>query len=73
MRELPNKGESAIDPVLVGEHGILGRSGCPVAQPCPSLPREPDPVTLRARWRHIPDLDPAALRQDIDQVIDPSL
>lgn len=36
--------------------------------------REPlDPATLLQRWRHLPQVDPDALRHDIDRIIDQSL
>ncbi len=73
IRELRNKGGVVIDRVLAGEHLTVTRSGRPVAQLRPLPRRGPDPATLLDRWRHLPHLDPAALRHDIDQIIDPSL
>lgn len=35
--------------------------------------RPVDTESLRARWEKLPPVDPAALRRDIDTVIDPSL
>ena len=32
-----------------------------------------DAATLLERWRHLPPVDPEALRRDIDRIIDPSL
>ena len=73
IRELRNKGGVVIDRVLAGEHLTVTRSGRPVAQLRP-LPRKGlDPATLLDRWRHLPHLDPASLRHDIDRIIDPSL
>ena len=73
IRELRNKGGVVIDRVLAGEHLTVTRSGRPVAQLRPLPRRGPDPATLLDRWRHLPHLDPASLRHDIDQIIDPSL
>ncbi len=73
IRELRNKGGVVIDRVLAGEHLTVTRSGRPVAQLRPLPRRGPDPATLLDRWRHLPHLDPAALRHDIDRIIDPSL
>ncbi len=73
IRELRNKGGVVIDRVLAGEHLTVTRSGRPVAQLRPLPRRGPDPATLLDRWRHLPHLDPASLRHDIDRIIDPSL
>lgn len=48
-------------------------SGRPVASLHPLPRRGSDPATLLEHWRHLPHLDPTALRQDIDHTIDPSL
>lgn len=73
IRDLRNKGGVIIDRVLAGERLTVTRSGRPVASLHPLPRRGPDPATLLDRWRHLPHLDPTALRQDIDQAIDPSL
>ena len=73
IRDLRNKGGAIIDRVMAGERVTVTRSGRPVASLRP-LPRTgPDPATLLERWRHLPHIDPTALRQDIDQTINPSL
>ncbi|HEY1119318.1 MAG TPA: hypothetical protein VGE43_16510 [Acidimicrobiales bacterium] len=52
---------------------IITRSGKPVAELSP-IRREPVPLDeLRKRWARLPDVDPAALRNDIDAVIDAGL
>lgn len=73
MRDLRNKGGAIIDRVLAGERITVTRSGHPVASLRPLPRRGPDPATLLERRRHLPHIDPTALRQDIDQTIDPSL
>ena len=73
IRELRNNGREIIDRVQAGDSFVVTRSGRPVAE-LKRLPRwGPDPETLLNRWRHLSCVDPAALRRDIDQVIDSSL
>ena len=73
IRELRNHGREIIDRVQAGDSFVVTRSGRPVAE-LKRLPRwGPDPETLLNRWRRLPAVDPAALRRDIDQIIDPSL
>jgi antitoxin (DNA-binding transcriptional repressor) of toxin-antitoxin stability system len=56
-----------------GERLTITRAGKPVAQ-LVALPRSPAPLgELRGRWAKLPPVDPAALRHDIDDVLDPSL
>lgn len=73
IRDLRNHGGDVIDRVLAGEHLTVTRSGRPVAELRPVPRRSPDPATLLARWRHLPHVDPDAVRRDIDAVLDPSL
>jgi prevent-host-death family protein len=73
IRELRNNGGDVIDRVLGGERLVVTRSGRPVAELRPLTRRAPEPATLLDRWRHIPHVDPEALRRDIDRIIDPSL
>ncbi len=73
VRELRNHGGRVIDRVQTGERLTITRDGHPVAELGP-LPRQGlDPVTLLARWRNLPTVDPQQLRHDIDQVIDPAI
>ena len=73
IRELRNHGGAVIDRVQAGERLIVSRDGQPVAELRP-LPRKPlDAATLLERWRHVPPMDPEALRRDIDSIIDQSL
>lgn len=73
IRELRNQGGDVIDRVQKGERIIVTRSGRPVAELQPLRCKGPDPATLLDRWRHLPPVDPDRMRQDIDEVIDPSL
>jgi prevent-host-death family protein len=73
IRDLRNHGAEVMDRVLSGESLTVTRAGRPVAELRP-LPRPGlDAVSLLARWKHLPVVDPERLRRDIDEVIDPSL
>ncbi|MGH8897659.1 MAG: type II toxin-antitoxin system Phd/YefM family antitoxin [Egibacteraceae bacterium] len=73
IRELRNHGGEVVERVVGGETLTVTRAGVPVAQlrpvPRPSLSAS----TLLANRRRLPHVDPAALRADIDAIIDPSL
>ena len=73
IRELRNRGGDVIDRVMAGESLTVTRSGRPVAELRP-LPKPPlDSATILSRRKFLPKMDPDALRQDLDRVIDPSL
>lgn len=73
IRELRNDGGRVLERVARGETLTITRDGHPVAELRP-LPRRPlAAAQLRARWRRLPVLDPAALKRDIDAVVDASL
>ncbi|MCY4199661.1 MAG: type II toxin-antitoxin system prevent-host-death family antitoxin [Gammaproteobacteria bacterium] len=73
IRDLRNRGAAVIDRVLAGECLKVTRSGRPVAELRP-LPRRPiSAAVFLARVRNLPRVDPDALRNDIDAVIDPRL
>jgi prevent-host-death family protein len=73
VRELRNSGGEVLRRVERGERFVVTRDGFPVAElrplPRPSVSR----TELVRRRRHFPQVDPTALRADIDRVIDPSL
>lgn len=73
IRELRNAGGKIVDRVLAGESLIVTRSGRPVAElrPVPAAGLSAEEV-LR-RWRDLPAIDPRALRDDLDALIDPAL
>jgi prevent-host-death family protein len=73
IRDLRNHGGDVVDRAAKGEHLTITRSGRPVAELRP-LGREPVPLdVLIARRRHLPQIDPARLREDLDQILDSSL
>jgi prevent-host-death family protein len=73
IRELRNHGGDVIDRVQRGERLIVTRSGKPVAELRP-LSRPPlSAEELVRRWSRLPQIDPARLRREIDELIDPSL
>lgn len=73
IRDLRNHGGEVIDRVVAGECLTVTRSGRPVAELRPLTRPGIDAATLLERWRNLPNVDPAAFRRDIDEVIDASL
>ncbi len=73
VRELRNKGGEVLDRVMRGDTVIVTRDGHEVAELRPLPLRAVDASTLLARWRHVPNVDPVALRRDIDSFLDASL
>lgn len=73
VRDLRNSGGEVVDRVQAGERLTITRDGRPVAQ-LVALPRQPmsldDIIRRRAK---LPDVEPVALRRDIDALIDPGL
>ena len=73
IRDLRNHGGSVVDRVERGETVIVTRDGVQVAELRP-LPRPRlNAAALLARWRAVPLVDAAAMRADIDSVLDPEL
>jgi len=73
IRDLRNHGGEVVERARRGERLTITRDGTPVAQ-LVALPPSPAPLDeLRRRWARLPHVDPAALRRDIDDVIDPAL
>jgi prevent-host-death family protein len=73
VRDLRNHGGDILERVAGGEAMIVTRDGRPIAELRP-LPRRPLPAALLLqRWRGVPAGDPARLRADIDEVLDPTL
>jgi len=73
VRELRNHGGEVLDRVERGETLTVTRAGVPVGELRP-LPRPRlTATTLLARWRSLPRVDAAALRADVDAVLDPTL
>lgn len=73
IRELRNRGGDVVERVLGGESLVVTRAGVPVAELRPVRPAGLDVVTLLARWRTLPPVDPECLRADLDRIIDASL
>jgi len=73
IRDLRNHGGEVVERVSRGEQVTITRAGKAVAElrPLPSPPLSS--ATLVARWARLPDLDPATLREDIDEALDPHL
>ncbi len=73
VRDLRNHGGEILDRVAGGEVLTVTRDGRPIAELHP-LPRRSLPAALLLeRWHRLPAVDPAALRADIDAVLDPTL
>jgi prevent-host-death family protein len=73
VRDLRNHGGDVIDRVERGETVIVTRAGVPVGELRP-LPRPRlSARSLLTRWRSVPVVDAAALRADVDAVLDPGL
>ena len=73
IRELRNQGGEVVDRVAAGEEIVITRAGRPVAALHPLPAATLTAEALVARWRTLPAGDPAALRRDLDAVLDPSL
>lgn len=56
-----------------GEHLLVTRDGRPVAELFPVRSGGVAAEVLVARWRHVPAIDVAGLRADLDTVLDTSL
>ncbi len=73
IRDLRNHGGEVVERAERGERLTITRAGKPVAQ-LVALPRSAAPLDeLRRRWAKLPDVDPAALRRDIDDILDSEL
>lgn len=73
IRDLRNQGGDVVDRAARGEPVTITRAGRPVATLEPVAPTPLTGAALLRRWRGLSPGDPAALRRDIDAVIDPSL
>ena len=73
IRDLRNQGGEVVERAQRGERLTITRSGKPVAE-LSAIRRRAVPLDeLRRRWALLPEVDPAALREDIDAVIDAEL
>ena len=73
MRELRNHGGEILNRVQRGEHLTVTRDGVEIAELTPVLQPPQQVSVLINRRRLIPRVDPAALRADIDALIDQSI
>lgn len=73
VREPRNHGGEVISRVALGEAIVITRDGAEVAELRPLQRRSPSTAELIARRASLPAVDVAALRSDIDAVIDPAL
>jgi prevent-host-death family protein len=73
IRELRNHGGDVVDRAARGEEITITRAGRAVAElravSHPPLSAE----TLLSRWHLLPHVNPAAVRRDIDELLDASL
>lgn len=73
IRELRNQGGDVVDRAVRGEQITITRAGRAVAElravSQPALSAE----TLLRRWRLLPQVNPVALRKDVDELLDASL
>ncbi len=72
IRELRNQGGEIVDRAARGERITVTRSGHPVAELRPLRPALSAEALVR-RWRALPKVDPAGLREDLDRLLDSSL
>jgi prevent-host-death family protein len=70
IRDLRNKGGDVVDRAARGEAVTITRAGKPVAELRPVSRQPLAAQTLLVRWRSLPTVDPAALRRDVDEVLD---
>ncbi|HEX6455928.1 MAG TPA: type II toxin-antitoxin system prevent-host-death family antitoxin [Solirubrobacterales bacterium] len=72
IRDLRNHGGDVVDRASRGEKITITRAGTPVAQLQALRPPLSADVLLD-RWRRLPAVDPARLREDVDRLLDASL
>lgn len=71
IRDLRNHGGEVVDRAMRGEQITITRAGAEVAELRALRP----PLSAEAlldSWRRLPPVDPAALRADIDELLDSS-
>jgi len=73
IRALRHKGGEVVDPAARGEPITITRAGKPVAELRPVPPTALAANALLERWRHLPAVDPVALRHDIDELLDSAM
>jgi len=73
IRELRNHGGNVVDRATRGEEITITRGGKPVAELRATARPTLSAATLLSRWRRVPRVDPAALRADLDALLDAEL
>jgi prevent-host-death family protein len=73
VRDLRNHGGRVLQRVANGETLTVTMDGQPIAELRPVTGRGLAAATLLQRWRHLPALDAARLRADLDRVLDSTL
>jgi prevent-host-death family protein len=73
IRDLRNHGGEVVDRVEHGETVQVTRDGRGVAELRPLEKPRLNLSALLSRFRDLPPMDPAALRRDIDEVLDSSI
>lgn len=73
VRDLRNRGGEVLGRVQRGESLTVTSDGTPIAELRPLPRRSRSAVELVARRRSLPPVDPNALRDDVDAVLDQSL
>lgn len=73
VRELRNHGARVLDRVARGETLTVTRDGRPVAELRPLARRPLEAAELLRRWRKLPAVNAAKLREDLDRLLDASL
>jgi prevent-host-death family protein len=71
VRDLRNHGGDVLDRVVAGERVVVTRDGRPVAELTAVRAARLGRAALLARWRHLPRVDAATLRRDLDDLLDP--
>jgi prevent-host-death family protein len=73
IRDLRNHGGDVVDRAARGERVTITRSGKAVAELRPVSQASVTAEALFARRRSLPAVDPAQLRRDVDEIVDPRL
>jgi prevent-host-death family protein len=73
IRELRNHGGDVVDRVAAGQRLTVTRSGKPVAELHPVGRPALKAEVLLERWRRLPHVASDRLREDLDELLDPSL
>ncbi len=73
IRDLRNHGGDVVDRAARGEQVTITRAGKAVAELRPLASPPLSSQSLVTRWAHLPDLNPATLRADIDEAVDARL